>query len=57
MKIREIKFRKIVKPNKKADKKTDRRTRRGKRISWGYLFPSLAGVLLFFVLPFLVVIY
>lgn len=57
MKIREIKFRKIVKPNKKADKKTDRRTKRGKRISWGYLFPSLAGVLLFFVLPFLVVIY
>ena len=57
MKIREIKFRKIVIPNKKADKKTDRRTRRGKRISWGYLFPSLAGVLLFFVLPFLVVIY
>ncbi len=35
----------------------DRRTKRGKRISWGYLFPSLAGVLLFFVLPFLVVIY
>ncbi len=57
MKIRKIKFRKIVKPNKKADKKTDRRTKRGKRISWGYLFPSLAGVLLFFVLPFLVVIY
>lgn len=57
MKIREIKFRKIVKPNKKADKKTDTRTKRGKRISWGYLFPSLAGVLLFFVLPFLVVIY
>lgn len=57
MKIREIKFRKIVKPNKMADKKTDRRTKRGKRISWGYLFPSLAGVLLFFVLPFLVVIY
>lgn len=57
MKIRKIKFRKIVIPNKKADKKTDRRTRRGKRISWGYLFPSLAGVLLFFVLPFLVVIY
>lgn len=57
MKIREIKFRKIVKPNKKADKKTDRRTKGGKRISWGYLFPSLAGVLLFFVLPFLVVIY
>lgn len=57
MKICEIKFRKIVKPNKMADKKTDRRTKRGKRISWGYLFPSLAGVLLFFVLPFLVVIY
>lgn len=42
---------------KKRDGKRDKRTARGIRISWGYLFPSLAGVLLFFVLPFLVVIY
>ncbi|MCI8356476.1 MAG: sugar ABC transporter permease [Lachnospiraceae bacterium] len=42
---------------KKRDRKRDKRTARGIRISWGYLFPSLAGVLLFFVLPFLVVIY
>ena len=35
----------------------NRQVRKGKKISWGYLFPSLAGVLLFFVLPFLVVIY
>ncbi|MGN0376279.1 MAG: carbohydrate ABC transporter permease, partial [Suilimivivens sp.] len=31
--------------------------RNKKVISWGFLFPSLAGVLLFLVLPFLVVIY
>ncbi len=37
--------------------KKNKRMQRGKLISWGYLFPSLAGVLLFFVLPFLVVIY
>lgn len=48
---------------KKADKKiihaksSNKRSKRGKAISWGYLFPSLAGVLLFFVLPFFVVIY
>lgn len=42
---------------KKSGRKTDSKTRRGKLISWGYLFPSLAGVLLFFVLPFFVVIY
>ena len=42
---------------KKRDRKRDKRTARGIRISWGYLFPSLAGVLLFFVLPFLLVIY
>lgn len=46
-----------LKLNKAAIRKKDKRTRRGKRISWGYLFPSLAGVLLFFVLPFFVVIY
>lgn len=38
-------------------KKTDKRSFRGKLISTGYLFPSVAGVLLFFVLPFFVVIY
>ena len=44
----------------KASKRKSRsaqRTRRGKLISAGYLFPSAAGVLLFFVLPFLIVIY
>lgn len=33
------------------------RTGRATRVSWGFLFPSLSGVLLFFVLPFFVVIY
>lgn len=48
-----------VQNRKKTQKgsKSNAGTRRGKRISWGYLFPSLAGVLLFFVLPFLVVVY
>lgn len=44
----------------KASKRKSRsaqRTRRGKMISAGYLFPSAAGVLLFFVLPFMIVIY
>ena len=44
----------------KAPKRKSRsaqRTRRGKLISAGYLFPSAAGVLLFFVLPFMIVIY
>lgn len=36
---------------------SNRRTRRGKRISVLYLFPSVIGVLLFFVLPFLIVVY
>ena len=44
-----------IKGNKGS--KLNRQVRKGKKISWGYLFPSLAGVLLFFVLPFLVVIY
>lgn len=44
-----------IKGNKGS--KWNRQVRKGKKISWGYLFPSLAGVLLFFVLPFLVVIY
>ena len=46
----------IPKENKKKSD-SNRRTRRGKLISVGYLFPSAAGVLLFFVLPFLIVIY
>ncbi len=46
----------IPKENKKKSG-SNRRTRRGKLISVGYLFPSAAGVLLFFVLPFLIVIY
>ena len=33
------------------------RNSRGKVVSWGFLSPSLFGVLLFFVLPFCVVIY
>lgn len=45
---------KKFKGNRKA---ANKRVRRGKRASWGYLFPSLGGVLLFFVLPFFVVIY
>lgn len=44
-----------IKGNKGS--KLNRKVRKGKKISWGYLFPSLAGVLLFFVLPFFVVIY
>ncbi len=36
---------------------SDRRERRGKLVSAGFLFPSAAGVLLFFVLPFFIVIY
>lgn len=50
--------------NRKAEKrnmingsKMTGHMRKGKMISWGYLFPSLFGVLLFFVLPFFVVIY
>lgn len=48
----------IAKPVKKKKKSgSNRRTRKGKLISMGYLFPSVAGVLLFFMLPFLIVIY
>lgn len=56
----------IKRTNKPEEKKSNgaeknskitERARRGRRISWLYLAPSLAGVLLFFVLPFLVVIY
>lgn len=41
----------------KENRKKKKVTRRAKWASWGYLFPSLGGVLLFFVLPFFVVIY
>ena len=43
--------------SKKKHNKLTQRARRGTLISWGYLSPSLTGVLLFFVLPFFVVIY
>lgn len=47
-----------LKPVKKRKKTgSNRRSRRGRLISTGYLFPSAAGVLLFFVLPFMIVIY
>lgn len=49
-----------IKANKvsvKAGKNRNRRERRGKRIANICLFPSLVGVLLFFVLPFFIVIY
>ena len=36
---------------------SNRRDRRGKQISVLYLLPSVIGVLLFFVLPFFIVIY
>ncbi len=46
--------------NRKQRKKkagSSPRTRRGKLVSAGYLLPSAIGVLLFFVLPFMIVIY
>lgn len=46
-----------LKVDRNSAGKKNKRAFKGKLISWGYLFPSLAGVLLFFVLPFLVVIY
>ncbi len=36
---------------------SNRRDRRGRQISVLYLLPSIIGVLLFFVLPFLIVVY
>lgn len=48
---------KDLKLNKKSVHKKGHKEGRGKLASWGFLFPSLAGVLLFFVLPFFVVIY
>lgn len=47
---------KLHKAGLKRSKK-NLRTRRGRLITTGYLLPSLGGVLLFFVLPFFVVIY
>ena len=46
---------KTLKKSRRAG--SNRRDRRGKRISVLYLLPSVIGVLLFFVLPFLIVIY
>ncbi len=46
---------KTLKKSRRAG--SNRRDRRGKRISVLYLLPSILGVLLFFVLPFLIVIY
>ena len=42
---------------KKTKSKMTASKRRGTGISWLYLSPSLAGVLLFFVLPFFVVVF
>ncbi len=42
---------------KVSNSKMTARSKRGRGISWIYLSPSLAGVLLFFVLPFFVIIY
>lgn len=51
----------ILKGKKKnkvrKEQSTGQRTRRAKQISIGYLLPSVAGVLLFFVLPFFIVFY
>ena len=50
----------VLKKHKKGEslKKTvSGRGKKGKAISWGFLSPSLVGVLLFFVLPFFVVMY
>lgn len=46
---------KAVRKGRKAG--SNRRDRRGRQISVLYLLPSVVGVLLFFVLPFLIVIY
>lgn len=49
------KHHKKIKSGKKAG--SNRRDRRGRQISVLYLLPSVIGVLLFFVLPFMIVIY
>ena len=49
---------KIKKTKKcRTEKSVGGRKGRGEAISWGFLSPSLIGVLLFFVLPFCVVVY
>ncbi|MBO5564861.1 MAG: sugar ABC transporter permease [Lachnospiraceae bacterium] len=50
-----IPFRKTEKQNKPHH--ADKRTGKQRAISWGFLAPSVAGVFLFFVAPFFVVIY
>ncbi len=42
---------------KRKTTKANARDGKGKAVSWAFLFPSLFGVLVFFVLPFFVVIY
>lgn len=51
----EKKLNRTVRKSSKAG--SNRSNRRGKRISILYLLPSVVGVLLFFVLPFMIVIY
>ena len=45
------------KPAGNWNRRESARVRRGRRLSWLYLAPSLIGVLTFFLLPFFVVIY
>lgn len=49
----------MIKNNNKLQKvqTVSKQAKKGRVISWGFLSPSLFGVLLFFVLPFCVVIY
>lgn len=49
----------MIKHNNKQQKEqtVSKQAKKGRIISWGFLSPSLFGVLLFFVLPFCVVIY
>lgn len=54
--MRLLKAEKLHRASEKSSNK-NKRTRRGRLIATGYLLPSLFGVLLFFVLPFFVVIY
>lgn len=59
MKIVKNKWKRGVKNNSgiKAGKTVSRKTRLGKWMANGFLLPSILGVLLFFVLPFFIVIY
>lgn len=57
LKERKREKKEVTKRAKTQTGNSSKRAKRGKAISWGYLFPSLAGVMLFFVLPFFVVIY